>query len=80
MDLLVLDASVALAQAFEDEADELADAAVRAVEGGQGYVPRHWPSEVANAALVAVRAGRLEEAAALALIDHIHGLPIVVGG
>jgi predicted nucleic acid-binding protein len=56
---LVIDASVALAWCFPDEANDDADAVLDALAGKSGLVPAIWALEVANALLVGERARRL---------------------
>jgi predicted nucleic acid-binding protein len=58
---LVLDASVALAWIFPDENDAYADAVMLYLAGRSGIVPAIWFFEVANAAVVAERRGRIRE-------------------
>jgi hypothetical protein len=53
MSTLVLDASVTLSWAFEDEWDALSERALRAVAEGRATVPAIWPFEIANAMAVA---------------------------
>ena len=50
---IVIDASVALAWCFPDEASGYADAALAALEGRTVIVPALWPIEIANALAVA---------------------------
>lgn len=55
----VLDSSVALTWAFEDEQSDAADAVVRSVRPGQVLVPSIWFFETANGLLSAVRRSRI---------------------
>ena len=55
----VLDASVALAWCFQDEAAPEADEALEALQEARALVPSLWFLEVANALLVAERRCRL---------------------
>ena len=75
---LVLDCSVAMAWCFEDECDELADAALDALGTTDVWVPSLWPLEVANVLLVAERRGRLTPAASARFVELLRGLPILV--
>jgi len=56
MAVFVMDASVALAWCFEDEATNWTEAFLeRSRQGDRIIVPAHWPTEVANALLIAAR-------------------------
>ncbi len=55
----VVDASVALAWCFPDEASDYADGVLVALEGRQILVPAVWGLEIANAILVGERQKRL---------------------
>jgi predicted nucleic acid-binding protein len=57
--VLVIDASVALAWCFKDEATPATDALVPMVRRDGATVPVHWLLEVTNALLVAERRGRI---------------------
>ncbi len=57
--MLVIDASVALAWCFKDEATPTTDALVPLVRRDGATVPAHWLLEVTNALLVAERRGRI---------------------
>lgn len=75
----VLDASVAVAWCFEDEADAKSERVLDLLSaGGEALVPSIWPLEVANALLVAERRGRIAMAQVTALLQRIAGLPISV--
>jgi predicted nucleic acid-binding protein len=56
---IVVDASVALAWCFPDEASEYADAVLAALEGQSILVPSVWPLEITNAVVVAERRKRI---------------------
>ena len=58
---VVVDASVALAWCFPDEASDYADAVLVALEGQTILVPAIWGSEVTNAVLVGERNKRLRQ-------------------
>jgi predicted nucleic acid-binding protein len=75
---LVLDASVALSWAFEDEASEYTEAALKATSREGAVVPGLWLLEVANGLLVAERWGRLTEADTVAFLSLLRQLPIEV--
>ncbi|MCL4351880.1 MAG: type II toxin-antitoxin system VapC family toxin [Firmicutes bacterium] len=70
----VLDASMALAWCFPDEANDQADKVLRLVIVGTAYVPAIWPLEGANALRTGVYRGHLTNAQlqeALELIRHV---------
>ncbi len=56
---VVIDASVALAWCFPDEASEYADGVLVALEGQAMLVPAVWGLEIANAILAGERSNRL---------------------
>jgi predicted nucleic acid-binding protein len=56
---VVVDASVALAWCFPDEASDYADGVLVALEGQTILVPAVWGLEIANAVLVGERSKRL---------------------
>jgi hypothetical protein len=60
---LVLDASVTLAWAFEDEENGYSDFVLESLVEARASVPIIWPLEVGNALLAAERRGRLNQAA-----------------
>jgi predicted nucleic acid-binding protein len=55
---IVLDSSVALSWVFQDETSEATDILGRALERVEFVVPEHWPIEIANALVMAVRRNR----------------------
>ncbi|MBT9559508.1 MAG: type II toxin-antitoxin system VapC family toxin [Myxococcales bacterium] len=73
----VLDNSVLVAWAFDEESD-YANAVGASLAQHQALVPAVWPLEFANTLLVAERRGRLTETSARQLRDHMLGLGIVV--
>jgi len=75
---LVLDASVTLAWAFEDEESDYTDYVLEALTEAEAYVPYIWPLEVGNGLLVAERRGRLNQAATVQFLALLWQLPIVV--
>lgn len=75
---LVIDASVALSWAFEDEGDGYADRVLEAMVEAEAYTPGVWPLEVGNGLLAAERRGRLEQAAAVRFLSLLRQLPIIV--
>ena len=73
------DASVTLAWCFEDEASAWTDRLlVRLKSGDQATVPAHWPVEVANALLVAIRRGRITREKGTRFLEDLRALPIQV--
>jgi predicted nucleic acid-binding protein len=58
--LIVVDASIALAWCFKDEASSYADSVQERVIDEGAVVPAHWPLEVANGLLAGQRRGRIE--------------------
>ena len=76
--MLVLDASVALAWCFEDEASAAADRALDRVVAEGAVVPAIWPLEMANALRSAERRGRLTFADQARLRELLIALPISI--
>lgn len=57
---LVVDSSMAVAWFFPDETNDAIDAVMARLSVEGGVVPPHWPVEVANAFLMAVRRKRID--------------------
>lgn len=75
----VVDASAALAWCFEDEAGGYADGLLeRLRHGAQIVVPAHWPSEILNGLLVAVRRRRIHAGQPALLWHELSRLPIEI--
>jgi predicted nucleic acid-binding protein len=74
---IVIDASVALAWCFPDEASDYADAALLALEGQSALVPAIWPVEITNALLVGGRRKRIRQADVRRFVELLEGLSIV---
>lgn len=75
----VLDASVAVARCFEDEATRFTEGVLDLLSAGaEALVPSIWPVEVANALLMAEHRKRISLAQVTAILQKIAGLPIVV--
>jgi predicted nucleic acid-binding protein len=73
----VIDASATLPWCFADEATEATNAALtRLRTGDEAIVPAHWPLEVANALLIAVRRGRISPDDAHQFLEDLESLPI----
>ena len=78
MTMCVLDCSVVMAWAFEDESSTLADRALGIAAAGSAVVPGIWPFEVANALLVAQRRSRLTHDDAIRFLGLLDALDIEV--
>jgi predicted nucleic acid-binding protein len=74
---IVVDASVALAWCFPDEASEYADWVLVALEGRTVIVPAVWALEVANALVVAERRKRLKQPDLRRFVELLGGLRII---
>jgi len=72
----VLDSSVALAWAFEDEANAYADAVLRQLRTARAHVPSIWPVEVANGLLVAERRGRATRAQTVTSVELFESVSV----
>jgi predicted nucleic acid-binding protein len=77
---VVVDASVALAWCFPDEASEHADAVLVALKGQAIVVPAVWGLEIANAMLTGERRKRLKQPEILRFLALLEGLSIVQDG
>ncbi|MFZ0961397.1 MAG: type II toxin-antitoxin system VapC family toxin [Terriglobia bacterium] len=79
MAVFVIDASATLPWCFADEATAATNAALtRLRTGDEATVPAHWPVEVANALLIAVRRKRISPADAHQFLLDLEFLPIRV--
>ncbi len=74
----VVDNSVVMSWAFEDEANEYADAVLAKLAAATAVVPTIWPLEVVNVLLVAERRKRLKQAESIRFITLLSQLPIYV--
>ena len=74
----VVDASVALAWCFEDEATPYAESVLDRLQQTEAVVPAIWPLEIANVLLTAQRRQRLTEAQTVRLAQLLRGLPITI--
>jgi predicted nucleic acid-binding protein len=77
---LVLDASVALAWCFADEATPAAWQVLERLEAESAIAPNLMPLEVANVLALADRRGRITVARVAEFVDLIEGLPIEING
>jgi len=74
---IVIDASVALAWCFPDEASDYADSVLLALEKHAAIVPAIWAVEVTNALLVGERRKRLRRPEAWRFVELLKRLNIV---
>ena len=77
---IVIDASVALAWCFPDEASEYADGVLVALDGRTAIVPAIWQVEVANALLVGERRKRIRQPEVRRFVELLKGLSILEDG
>jgi predicted nucleic acid-binding protein len=75
---LVLDASVALAWCFADEATPAAWQVLERLEAASAIAPNLMPLEVANVLALAERRGRITAARVAEFVNLIDGLPIEI--
>jgi predicted nucleic acid-binding protein len=79
MAVFVIDASATLPWCFADEATEATNAVLtRLRTADEAIVPAHWPVEVANALLIAVRRQRISPQDAHQFLLDLEFLPIRV--
>jgi predicted nucleic acid-binding protein len=74
----VLDCSVVMAWAFEDETDAYAESVGDAMTDVRAFVPSLWPVEVANCLLVGERRKRITEVKVLQFLAEVRTMPITV--
>jgi predicted nucleic acid-binding protein len=75
----VVDASVTLAWCFEDEATTWTDGLLDRLRIGERIVvPAHWPTEVSNGVLMALRRRRIQPDRPALFWDELAVLPIEV--
>jgi len=77
---VVVDASVALAWCFPDEASQYADGVLVALRGQTVAVPAVWGLEIANALLLGERRKRLKQPEILRFVALLEGLSILQDG
>jgi predicted nucleic acid-binding protein len=77
---IVLDASVALAWCFPDEASDYADSVLLAVENQPVIVPAIWSVEITNALLVGERRKRIRQPEVRRFVELMNGLSVVEDG
>lgn len=75
----VADASVTLSWCFEDEATARTDSLLdRLRNGDQIIVPAHWPTEISNGMLMALRRKRIQPDRPALFWNELAALPIEV--
>jgi predicted nucleic acid-binding protein len=77
---IVIDASVALAWCFPDEASDYADDVLAALEGQTVLVPSIWSVEVTNALLVGERRKRIRQPEVRQFVELLKRLSIEEDG
>jgi predicted nucleic acid-binding protein len=75
---IVVDASVALAWCFPDEASDYADGVLVALEGLTILVPALWAIEITNAVLVAERRKRIKQPEIRRFVALLNELTVVL--
>jgi len=79
MATFVVDASVALSWCFEDEATAWTDSLLDRLRAGDSIVvPAHWPTEISNGMLIALRRKRIQPGRPELFWDALAVLPIEV--
>lgn len=76
MKQFVVDNSVVMAWAFDDEDHEYSDRILMSLQNARAFVPVIWPLEAANVLAVAERKGRLTESDSLRFLALVEGLPL----
>lgn len=76
--MFVVDCSVTMAWAFEDESTEQSDAVLDRLTTEEAIVPGIWPLEVVNVLLAAERRKRLTRAKVARFTEVLGSLPIIV--
>lgn len=74
----ILDASIALAWCFVDEANPFADHLLDSLAITTAYVPTHWALEVSNVLVVAERRGRINYAEIVQFLHLLESLNLEV--
>jgi len=77
MAAFVIDASAALPWCFADEATEATHALLTRLKAGEeAIVPPHWPFEISNALLMAIRRGRISSEDVRRFLEDLEALPL----
>ena len=74
----VLDASLTLSWAFEDESTPFTVAVLKSLVSVHAVAPALWPFEVASVLATAERRGRIRPAAQAAFLERLRELPIEI--
>jgi predicted nucleic acid-binding protein len=77
---IVIDASVALAWCFPDEASDYADSVLVALEDRTAMVPAIWSAEITNALLVGERRKRIRQPEVRRFLELLKDLSILEDG
>ncbi|HSZ19599.1 MAG TPA: type II toxin-antitoxin system VapC family toxin [Candidatus Acidoferrum sp.] len=77
---IVIDASVALAWCFPDEANDYADSVLLALESQSVIVPAIWGLEITNALVVGERRKRIRQPEVRRFVELLNGLSVVEDG
>ncbi len=77
---IVIDASVALAWCFPDEASDYADGVLVALEDRTAMVPAIWSAEITNALLVGERRKRIRQPEVRRFLELLKDLRILEDG
>lgn len=77
---IVIDASLALAWCFPDEASDYADGVLVALKDRTAIVPAIWSVEIANALIVGERRKRIRPQEGRRFVELLKGLSIVEDG
>ncbi len=77
---IVIDASVALAWCFPDEARDYADGVLLGLEDRTVIVPAIWSAEITNALLVGERRKRIRQPEVRRFVELLKGLNILEDG
>ena len=80
VDGIVIDASVALAWCFPDEASDYADGVLLALENRTAIVPSIWSVEITNALLVGERRKRIQQPEVRRFVELLKALTILEDG
>ena len=75
---IVIDASMALAWCFPDEASGYADGVLVALEGHAILVPALWPIDITNAVLTAERRKRVRQSEVRRFVELLNGLTVIM--
>ena len=75
---IVIDASVALAWCFPDEASEYGDGVLVALEGRAILVPALWSVEITNAVLMAERRKRVKHPEIRRFVELLDALTVIM--